>query len=103
MISSFKEILFKYFLKNELENQLKPYNFLYYQYLNWKEANFIECCCCKELFKKELRCQICQIYYYCNSCWDDYTYYCFYCNTTHCFVCNVKRKSCKICYRLNRN
>ena len=101
MNSSFKDILFKYFLKNDLEYELLPYKFLYYPYLDWKDINYSNCSCCKLLIKKELLCQICENYYYCQNCWDDYTYFCFYCNKTHCFLCNVKRRACTNCYRIN--
>ena len=90
--------IFKYFLYNNLENQLKPYHFLYFQYINWKNKYYTKCSCCKKLIDKTYLCQICQNYYYCLSCWDNYTYFCFYCNKHHCFICNVKQRACKNCY-----
>ena len=95
---SLTELLYIYILKNNLDNNLKPYNFLYFPYLKWKTYNYIDCSCCKKLTKKIYKCQLCENYYYCNNCWDDYTYHCFYCRKDHCFICNVKRRACKNCY-----
>ena len=53
MNTSLKEILYKYFLKNDVEDNLKQYNFLYIPYLDWKNTHYINCSCCKLLVKKE--------------------------------------------------
>lgn len=99
MILTLQEILFKYFLKNNLDVQLSQFKFLNNQYLYWKQKYYTNCSCCNKLIKKKNLCQICQKYYFCDLCWDDYTYFCFYCDKHHCFICNVKRKSCYKCYR----
>lgn len=93
------ELLFEYFLHNDCENTLKPYWFLHKNYLVWKEYNYSNCSCCKNLVKKEYICQICNKYHYCKSCWEDYTYFCPSCSKEHCFTCNVKRRACINCYR----
>ena len=99
MMHSLQNIIFKYYLDNNLENKLKPFRYLERRYNIWKNDNYRNCACCKKLIDKTYNCQICQKYYYCLSCWDDYTYYCFYCNRHHCFTCNVKRRACNQCYR----
>ena len=96
---SLQETLYLYFLKNNLEDNLKPYHFLHKWYLIWKDNNYFNCSCCNKLCKKDYICEICGKYYYCLECWDDYTYFCFYCNKHHCFCCNVKRKACINCFR----
>ena len=96
MIPSLKEILFRYILKNKLEEQIAPYFYLIDQYLSWKNLNYTECSSCRNITKKKFLCEICKKYY-CLSCWDDYTYYCFYCNRHHCFLCNHKMRSCGQC------
>ena len=93
-----ENILFEYFLKNNLENLLSDFKFINYLYLEWKKKYYTKCSCCSKLIKKEYKCQICLKYYYCLECFDNYTYYCFYCNKHHCFMCNIKRKACRICY-----
>jgi len=95
---SLKKAIFKYFLINNINNKLIPYTFLNSQYLEWKNKNYTNCSCCKIIIEKKLKCQICNKYYYCDLCWDDYTYFCFYCNKHHCFICNFKRRSCKNCH-----
>ena len=95
---SLKNTIFKYFLKNNLNHILIPYGFLNVQYLEWKNKYYTNCSCCKIITKKKYECQICNKYYYCPSCWDNYTYFCFYCNKHHCFMCNIKRRACKNCY-----
>ena len=92
-------IIYEYYLKNNLEDTLKDYKYLLNSYINWKKINYEECSCCKKLVKKEYRCQVCEKYYYCLDCWDNYTNYCFFCNKHHCFACNIKMRSCKNCYR----
>ena len=93
-----KNTTFKYFLYNNLENQLKSYHFLYFQYINWKNKYYTNCSCCQKLIDKQYVCQICHNFHYCLSCWDNYTYFCFYCNKDHCFICNIKQRACKNCY-----
>ena len=95
---SLKNTIFQYCLINNLDNILEHYNFLNSQFLEWKNSYYANCSCCKKIIEKNLKCQICKKYYYCASCWDDYTYFCFYCNKHHCFTCNVKRRACKDCY-----
>ena len=95
---SLKNILFLYFLNNNLNLELKKNFYLYNQYKVWKNKFFIKCSVCNKTIKKKYLCEICKKYYYCLSCFDNYTYYCFICNQHHCFVCNVRRKSCKNCY-----
>ena len=56
---SLTELLFKYFLENELENTLTDYWFLHNNFLAWKHQNYADCSCCKRLIKKEHICQIC--------------------------------------------
>ena len=91
-------IVFEYFLKNNLESLLIPLDLLNIKYIDWKNKNYTYCSSCKILIKKQIKCQICDCRYYCLSCFEDYINYCFYCNKTHCFVCNVKRNACKLCY-----
>lgn len=90
-------IIYEYFLTNNLEYLLKDYSYLLNSYEYWKKNNYENCSCCKTLTKKEYNCQICQKYYYCLDCWDNYTYYCFFCNKHHCFICNNRMRSCKNC------
>jgi 5-(carboxyamino)imidazole ribonucleotide mutase len=46
-IISLKNTIFKYFLINNLNNMLEPYNFLNFQYLEWKNKYYTNCSCCK--------------------------------------------------------
>ena len=98
MVSSLKNIIFEYYLKNNLEDELKKIYYLENEYNYWKNKNYISCCCCNVLSKKEYKCNICRKYHYCLNCFENYTYYCFRCNRDHCFVCNIKRRACKNCY-----
>jgi hypothetical protein len=95
---SLQNILFEYFLKNNLDHEIEQFYILDYDYNKWKKTKYTDCSSCKKNVKKEYICQTCEKYYYCLECFDNYTYYCFFCNKHHCFVCNVKRRACVNCY-----
>lgn len=99
MVESLQHIVFKYILFNNLEDKLIKFKILYNQFLLWKHNNYTNCSCCNKLIKKQSFCQICNKFYFCLKCWDNYTYYCFYCNKHHCFICNVRMRSCYKCYK----
>lgn len=98
-----KELIFEKVLEYKLENSLKNYYYLYIPYFEWKNKNYTNCSCCNIFIKKKYKCEICLKYYYCQNCWDDYTYHCFLCSKDHCFTCNSKIKSCYICKFNRRN
>jgi len=98
MSINLKNILYKYYLKNNLEKELEEIYYLHNDYLRWKEINYVKCSCCDKVVEKKFLCEICKIFYFCQNCWDDYTYYCFRCDKNHCFLCNIRRRACRICY-----
>jgi hypothetical protein len=100
-----KEILFNHFFNNNLKI---PENVLLKKEFNlWKIQNIKYCSSCNILIKRDYKsniykCQLCEKYNYCYSCYDNYTYCCFNCNKSVCFICINKRRSrCKECNILN--
>ena len=92
------EICFWSIYQNNLEKELPQIMIIQWEYNKWKNENIIMCSLCDQLAKPNQKCERCNIYFYCDRCYDNCSQYCFNCNRTICFLCQIKRRACVDCY-----